>query len=70
MSDRQLKETTLDPAKRNIIRVSVEDAVMADKEISMWMGDEIGPRKDYINRYANFNRVDSFDKETEEDSNE
>ncbi|MBR2970161.1 MAG: DNA gyrase subunit B [Clostridia bacterium] len=70
MSDRQLKDTTLDPAKRNIIRVSVEDAVMADKEISMWMGDEIGPRKDYINRYANFNRVDNFDKETEEEGNE
>lgn len=63
----QLRDTTLDPAKRSIIRVGVEDAVMADKEISLWMGDDIGPRKDYINKYANFNRIDSFDKDVEED---
>ena len=63
----QLRDTTLDPAKRTIIRVGVEDAVMADKEISLWMGDEIGARKDYINKNANFNRVDSFEKNIEED---
>ena len=63
----QLRDTTLDPAKRTIIRVGVEDAVMADKEISLWMGDEIGARKDYINKNANFNRVDSFEKKIEED---
>ena len=63
----QLRDTTLDPAKRTIIRVGVEDAVMADKEISLWMGDEIGARKDYINENANFNRVDSFEKKIEED---
>ena len=63
----QLRDTTLDPAKRTIIRVGVEDAVMADKEITLWMGDEIGARKDYINKYANFNRVDQFEQQIEED---
>lgn len=66
----QLKETTLDPAKRTIIRVGVEDAVLADKEISLWMGDEIGSRKDYINKYANFNRVDRFEQQIEEEEEE
>ena len=63
----QLRDTTLDPAKRTIIRVGVEDAVMADKEITLWMGDEISARKEYINKNANFNRVDNFEKQVEED---
>lgn len=67
MTEKQLKDTTLDPAKRSIIRVGIEDAVMADKEISLWMGDDIAPRKEYINKYANFNRVDNFNKKIEED---
>ena len=58
----QLKETTLDPSRRTIIRVGVEDAVLADQEITLWMGDEIGARKDYINKYANFNRVDAYEQ--------
>ena len=66
----QLKETTLDPAKRTIIRVGIEDAVMADKEISLWMGDEITARKDYINKYANFNRVDNFEQQQTEGDKE
>ena len=48
-----------------MIRVTVEDAVLADKEISMWMGDDVGPRKDYINKNANFNKMDNFEKKKE-----
>ena len=71
MSAEQLWTTTMDPAKRSLMRVSIEDAVMADKEITMWMGDEVGPRKDYINKNANFNKVDSFelDKQMEKKKN-
>ena len=67
MSAEQLWTTTMDPAKRSMIRVSVEDAVAADKEISMWMGDDVGPRKEYINKYANFNKVDNFDNGNKEE---
>ncbi len=67
MSAEQLWTTTMDPSKRNLIRVSVEDAALADKEISLWMGDDSNPRKDYINKYANFNRIDNFDKKMEDD---
>ena len=63
----QLRDTTLDPAKRSIIRVGVEDAVAADREITLWMGDEIGPRKEYINKHANFNKIDDFNSNTEEE---
>ena len=66
----QLRETTLDPARRTIIRVGVEDAVQADKEITLWMGDEIGARKDFINKYANFNRIDEFEQKQIEEIDE
>ena len=66
----QLRDTTLDPAKRTIIRVGMDDAVDADKEITLWMGDEISARKEYINKYANFNRVDEFDKILEDEEEE
>ena len=52
----------MDPKRRSMIRVTLEDAVQADKEITMWMGDDVGPRKDYINKNANFNKIDTFDK--------
>ena len=70
MDHDQLKETTLDPAKRTIIRVGVEDAVLADREISLWMGDEISARKEYINKHANFNRVDNFEQQQIEEGKE
>ncbi len=62
MSAEQLWTTTMDPAKRSMIRVTLEDAVMADREITMWMGDDVGPRKEYINKNANFNKLDNFEK--------
>lgn len=65
MSAEQLWLTTLDPASRSMIRVTLDDAVAADREISMWMGDDVGPRKDFINKNANFNKQDAFDKKKE-----
>ncbi len=62
MDPEQLWDTTMNPATRSMIRVSVEDAVMADRIITTWMGDDVAPRKDYINKNANFNKVDAFEK--------
>ena len=67
MSAEQLWTTTMDPAKRSLIRVTVEDGVKADQEISTWMGDEVGPRKEYINKHANFNKIDTFEGKKEEE---
>jgi DNA gyrase subunit B len=60
MNPEQLWDTTMDPARRALTRVTIEDAAAADKRITVLMGDDSNIRKDYIYRYADFNRVDSF----------
>ncbi len=58
MSAEQLWETTMDPAKRNLIQVTVEDAVAAENMITTLMGDRVEGRKEFLARNANFNKVD------------
>jgi topoisomerase-4 subunit B len=58
----------MNPAKRTLTRVEVDDAAMADKRITILMGDDSNIRKDYIYKYADFNKIDDFkiSKNTEE----
>ena len=60
MNPEQLWETTMDPKKRNLIQVTIEDAAEAEKMVSTLMGDNIEARKAYISKHANFNREDHF----------
>ncbi len=60
MNPEQLWDTTMDPAKRTLTKVTIDDAAMADKRITILMGDDSLIRKDYIYRYADFNKVDDF----------
>lgn len=60
MNPDQLWETTMDPARRKLIRVSIEDAAEAEKLITTLMGDNIEARKRYISEHSNFNKQDSF----------
>lgn len=60
MNPEQLWDTTMDPAKRTLTRVTIDDAAMADKRITILMGDDSNIRKDYIYRYADFNKTDDF----------
>ena len=60
MDPAQLWETTMDPKKRTLMQVSVDDAAEADRLITLLMGSEVGGRKEYIFEHANFNREDSF----------
>ncbi len=60
MNPEQLWDTTMDPAKRSLIRVTIDDAVRADQIITSWMGDDAKSRKEYITNNANFNKVDKF----------
>ncbi len=60
MSAEQLWNTTMDPAKRNLIRVTIEDAVAADNMIMTLMGDKVEGRKEFLARNANFNKADEF----------
>jgi DNA gyrase subunit B len=52
MNPETLWDTTMDPARRTILKVSIEEAVEADKVFNMLMGDEVGPRKRFIESHA------------------
>ncbi len=65
MNPEQLWETTMDPSRRTLIRVSIEDAADVERMVTVLMGDDVAPRKKYITEYANFNRQDSFEARIE-----
>ena len=67
MNAEQLWETTMDPEKRSLVQVTIEDATEAEKMVTTLMGDDIEARKKYINEHANFDREDEFYKNYKKD---
>lgn len=60
MSAEQLWETTMNPATRNLIQVTIDNASEAAQMIDMLMGDKVDGRKQFLVENANFNKVDGF----------
>ena len=59
MSDEQLWETTMDPERRMLKQVTIENAAEADRIIPMLMGDEVGPRREFIEQNATYAKIDA-----------
>ena len=58
MDPEQLWETTMDPATRTMIKVTMQDAVKADEVFTILMGDKVAPRKEFIEQNANVSNLD------------
>jgi len=60
MNADQLWETTMDPETRSLIRVNITDALLAEKRVSVLMGDKVEPRKEWINENVEFTMEDNY----------
>ena len=60
MNAEQLWETTMNPETRSLIRVNIQDVALAEKRVSVLMGDKVEPRKEWINENVEFTMEDNY----------
>lgn len=61
MDANQLWETTMDPSKRSLIKVKITDVALAEKRVSILMGDKVEPRKEWIEENVDFTLEDNYE---------
>ena len=61
MDAMQLRETTMDPNKRSLIKVNINDGALAEKRVSVLMGDKVEPRKAWIEENVDFSLKDDYE---------
>ena len=59
MSDQQLWDTTMDPARRRLRKITIENAAQAERTFSMLMGDDVPPRRQFIEENAHYANIDA-----------
>ena len=59
MNEEQLWETTMNPESRILRQVTIENAAEADRVFSMLMGDDVPPRREFIEKHARYARIDA-----------
>lgn len=59
MNDHQLWDTTMDPAHRTLRKVTIDNASEADRVFSILMGDEVPPRREFIEKNAKYAKIDA-----------
>ena len=59
MSDQELRDTTMSPEHRLLKQVQISDAAEADRIFSMLMGEDVAPRRDFIEANANYANIDA-----------
>ena len=59
MSDQQLWDTTMDPARRRLRQITIENAAQAERTFSMLMGDDVPPRRQFIEENAHYANIDA-----------
>ena len=60
MNASQLWETTMNPEERSMVKVNISDAALAEKRVSVLMGDAVEPRKNWINENVIFTLEDNY----------
>ena len=59
LSAQELRDTTMSPEHRMLKQVNIKDAAEADRIFSMLMGEDVGPRRDFIESNANYANIDA-----------